>query len=99
MHGGIIRYNTHMNTNTQLKRPYFLWDYDLTDGDVRRILAGDNETERQWMMGRILTNARYEDVWKYLRVSDIVHEFPYLRMRREVKEAWRYAFTVWGYHV
>ena len=81
------------------KRPYFLWDYDLTDQQVREILAGDNKTERRWMMARILTNARYEDVWSYIRLSDLAREYPYLRMRREVKEAWSHALTVWGYHV
>lgn len=81
------------------KRPYFLWDYDLTEEQVREILRGENKTERQWMMARILTSARYEDVWSYIQLSDLVHEFPNLRMRREVKEAWSHALTVWGYHV
>lgn len=35
------------------KRPYFLWDYDLSEDDVRRILTGDNETEKIWMLSRL----------------------------------------------
>ena len=81
------------------KRPYFLWDYDLTEEQVREILRGDNKTERQWMMARILTNALYEDVWSYIRLSDLDREFANLRMRPEVHEAWSHALTVWGYHV
>ena len=80
-------------------RPYFLWDYDLTDGDVRKILHGENEAEKIWMMSRILTSAQFEDVWRYLRLSDVVREFPRLKMRREMKEAWQFALTAWGYHV
>lgn len=80
-------------------RPYFLWDYDLNDADVRRILAGDNEMERQWMMGRILTSATFGDVWNYIHLKDLVAEFPHLRMRPQMKEAWRRALTIWGYHV
>jgi hypothetical protein len=40
------------------KRPYWLWDYDLTETDVRRILAGKNEVERRWLMARILESAK-----------------------------------------
>jgi len=76
-------------------RPYFLWDYDLTDKDVRRILRGSNETEKQWMMGRILASANYKDVWKYLSLKDIVSELPKLRMRPEIKRAWERAIYVW----
>lgn len=81
------------------KRPYFLWDYDLTDDDVRRILAGDNETEKIWMMSRILTHAHFNDVWKYVRVKDVADWFPKLRMHPRLKETWKTALTVWGYHV
>lgn len=28
------------------KRPYFLWDYDLTEDDVRRILRGGTEVDK-----------------------------------------------------
>ena len=81
------------------KRPYFLWDYDLTEADVRRILAADNETEKIWMMSRILDHAAYPDVWKYVRLRDIVSVFPKLRMRKESSEAWKLALITWGYHV
>lgn len=80
-------------------RPYFLWDYDLTDKQVREILHGDNETEKIWMMSRILTSARFEDVWKYLRLSEVVREFSNLKIRPEIKNIWKFALTTWGYHV
>ncbi len=82
-----------------MKTPYFLWDYDVTQAQVREVLSGKNEVERRWMMGRILTHARFEDVWDYLKPTDIVREFPYLRLRSQIKEAWKYALTTWGYHV
>lgn len=81
------------------KRPYFLWDYDLTEDDVRRILHGKNEVEKIWMMSRILSSATYNDVWKYLRLKEVVEWFPKLRMRKEMFHAWKHALTVWGYHV
>ncbi len=81
------------------KRPYWLWDYDLTEDQVREILAGKNETEKIWMTGRILSSAHFNDVWKFLRVKDILNIFPKLRVRPEVRDNWQQALTVWGYHV
>ena len=79
--------------------PYFLWDYDLSEKQVHDILRGKNEFERQWLMARILSHAHFLDVWKYLKVNDIVNEFSNLKMRIEIKEAWKRALNVWGYHV
>jgi hypothetical protein len=45
-------------TTQPAKRLYFLWDYDLGRDSVRRILRGDNETERLWMMARIIESAK-----------------------------------------
>ena len=67
-----------MNTDT---KPYFLWDYDLTENDVRRILRGDNEVERLWMMGRILASAHFRDVWNYLTVKEVVENFPKVKSK------------------
>lgn len=80
-------------------RPYFLWDYDLTEDDVRRILSGENQTDKRWLMARILASAHFDDVWKYLSVREIVNNFKDLRMRSQVKNAWHRALTVWGYYV
>ncbi len=79
--------------------PYFLWDYNITQDKVRAILRGNNETERLWLTGRILTHARFEDVWQYLNISDIVLAFPKLRLKPTIASAWRHALIVWGYSV
>jgi hypothetical protein len=39
---------------------------------VRGILAGNDEHERAHMIGHIVRNARFEDIWKYITVQDIV---------------------------
>ena len=78
---------------------YFLWDYNLNEDAVRAILRGNNTTERAWLVARIITHARYEDIWKYLSISDIIENFPRLRLKPEVAKAWKHALTVWGYHV
>lgn len=78
------------------KRPYFLWDYDLTEADVRRILRGANETEKLWMMGRILESATYEDVWKYTDLEEVKNLFPKLRLKKPIHDAWQNALYVWN---
>lgn len=81
------------------KIPYFLWDYDLTEDDVRRILHTGSQTDKLWLTGRILTSAHFDDVWKYLTIKDILAVFPKLRMRSDIKNNWLTAFHAWNYHV
>ncbi len=83
-----------MSTN---KRPYWLWDYDLTEQDVRRILHGKNETERRWLIGRILTSVSFPDIWDYLSLKDIVRIWPKLHLRPDIKRNWQGALREWGY--
>ena len=40
-------------------RPYFIWNADLTEDDVRRILAEGSDYSRVQMMSTILHYARY----------------------------------------
>lgn len=90
-----------MNTrnSSNVSRPYFLWDYDLTEADVRRIVSSDNETEKRWLMSRLLANARPEDVWRFTSVHEVARLLPMLKLRPGVREAWEHALAVWGYHV
>ncbi len=83
----------------QSKKLYFLWDYDYTEKDVIRLLKEGNEYTRRWLVGRILANAKFDDVWKYLTVKEVISIFPKLRMRDVIKQAWERAFKAWGYHV
>ena len=88
---------------TQRKRPYFIWNADLSEEDVRAILAGQRgDLEQIQMIAHIMQNARFEDIWKYVRVSDIVDNWPLVgRMLwpKESKELWAWALRVWGHNV
>ena len=77
-----------------MQTPYFLWDYDLTDTQIHAILKGENEVEKKWLVGRILAHANYEDIFKYLTVSDIVRIFSKLSLPPTVKNAWQRALRV-----
>jgi len=76
-------------------RPYFLWDYDLTEEEVQTLLRTGDETTRIWLASRILESARYADVWRYLSLTELRALFPYLKLKPPVREAWAYALHVW----
>ncbi len=78
------------------KRPYWLWDYDLTEDQVRGILSGKNETEKSWMMSRILESARYDDIWNYVTLAQVREMFPKLGLKPPIRRAWERALYVWS---
>ena len=79
--------------------PYFLWDYDLSENQIRKILHGNNEVEKLWLIARIITHAKFDDIWQYLTLEDIVRVFSKLRLPLKSKQNWQRALNVWGYHV
>lgn len=79
------------------KRVYFFWDYDLTEEDVREILAGDDEYRKAWVISRILNAARWDDIWNYVTLDDIRTYFDQLRFRTPYqRELWAHALEVWS---
>jgi hypothetical protein len=82
-----------------MKRPYFLWDYDLTEEKTRKILRQGTDSEKCWLMARILEHAHFNDVFQYLTLKNILAYFPRLKMRPVIREYWQRALLAWGYHV
>ncbi len=81
----------------EARRLYFLWDYDLTEEQVRAILRGNDEYEKAQLMVRILESARWSDIWHYLTLAQVRHYWPqlYRRMRPEIRDVWDWALQVW----
>lgn len=82
-----------------MPKPYFLWDYNLDDKDVKKILKQGDEHEKRWLVARILEHAHFRDVFKYLTLKDILVIFPKLRLRPVTQRYWRRALNAWGYDV
>jgi len=82
-------------TTQQRQRLYFFWDYDITEEDLRAILAGEDEFEKAWAISRLLEAARWEDIWKYIRLSEVRKWFPKLKLRPQTRKVWAYALTIW----
>lgn len=86
-----------MDERTACKRLYFFWDYDLSEEDVREILAGDDAHRKAWVISRILNAARWDDIWKYVTVKDIRTHFDQLQFRFPyLQELWAHALEVWS---
>ncbi len=79
-----------------MTRPYFLWDYNLSEKQVHGILKGEDKVKKQWIVTRILESASFDDVFKYLTLSEIRQLVPGLKMKKSVKRAWERALDAWS---
>lgn len=75
---------------------YFIWDYDLTDTDIRAILRGNDEEQKAWLTARLLESARYEDIWNYISLAELRDIFPKLQLKPQVRCAWEFALAMWA---
>ena len=81
------------------QRPYFFWDYEISDKEIQRILRDGTPSEKAWVISRILEYAKWDDIWHYLTLADIRHNFANLRFRRpQDRELWAYALDRWMRH-
>ncbi len=89
--------DTKASTDRAARRPYFIWDYDLTEDDVRAILRGDNEYEKIQMIVRILERCSWNDIWSYLNLAQVYRHWAQIRpkIRRELRPTWELAMEVW----
>jgi hypothetical protein len=69
-------------------RPYFLWDEDVSIGELQQTLAGSDSPRRDELLGKMLREARDIDVWQFVRPADVAGALE--RLRRPLGR--RYAF-------
>jgi uncharacterized protein (DUF433 family) len=73
-----------------------LWDYDLSEADVRAIMRAGDSPEKEWLAARILESAAYGDVWKYMSLAELQVLFPKLQLKPQVRAAWAFALQTWN---
>lgn len=77
-------------------RPYFLWDLDLTLDEFRRALADPDPTVRGWMAGKLLRQAKPDDVFRFLTVRQIRELWPHAeRHLGRSREFWDWLLREW----
>ena len=82
--------------NSMPGRPYFLWDVDVTDAELRdRLNDSDPYIRAQWQ-GCILREARYGDVWKYVTLDTVVRDWAYIqRHLGRRRKFWQFLLQGW----
>lgn len=79
-----------------LARPYFLWNEAITCAELRQKLAATDPDERALWIGRIMREARYQDVWKFVRLGDVLELLPRIdRHLGRTREFWRWLIQGW----
>lgn len=76
-----------------------MWDYSLTNGQIITLLKSGTEMEKKWLIGKIITHARFDDVWQYISPEELSKILPTLRIPEKQKKIWENALKVWGYIV
>jgi hypothetical protein len=77
-------------------RPYFLWDVDVTEAELReRLSAADPDVRAQWE-ACVMREARYDDVWRYLSLEQIERDWPQIVRHLGRRRAfWEFLLQGW----
>jgi hypothetical protein len=80
-------------------RPYFLWDEDVSIGELQQILAGPHGPRRDQLLGKMLREARDLDVWQFVRPIEVAGALERLRRRLGRRYAfWSFLIEGWRRH-
>jgi len=80
-------------------RPYFLWDEDVSVGELRQILAGPDGPRRDQLLAKMLREARDIDVWQFIRPAEVARVLERLRRRLGRRYAfWSFLIEGWRSH-
>ncbi len=78
-------------------RPYFLWDMEMTLGQFRDQLAGDDREVRAYLIGKLMRQAKPDDVFQFVTLAEIRADWPriepYLGKSREF---WTWLLGTWA---
>ena len=76
-------------------RPWFLWDYDLTEAQVHELLTHAPFEQRKWLLGRMLERLGPDEIVRYVSLDALNKALPHLRLEKKVKRHWEEAIAVW----
>jgi len=77
-------------------RPYFLWDCDLTIEEFRARLEDPDPEVRAYLVGKLMRQAKPDDVFLFVRPGEIRKLWPrLLRYLGRSREFWTWLFDTW----
>lgn len=56
-------------------QPYFIWDVPITVRELRERLRHPEPRERALWMARVMREARYDDVWRFLTLRGVLDHY------------------------
>ncbi len=78
-------------------RPYFLWDDDMTADELRARLADPDPEVRAYFLGKLMRQAKPDDVFTFASLHEIVEQFPTVeRYLGKSREFWTWLLERWG---
>jgi hypothetical protein len=80
-------------------RPYFLWDEDVSIGELHHALAAPDGPRRDLLLAKMLRDARDIDVWEFVRPTEVARVLERLQRRLGRRYAfWRFLIDGWRSH-
>ena len=78
-------------------RPYFLWDEDMTSDELRARLVDPEPEVRAYFLGKLMRQAKPDDVFEFVSLRAIVEQFPAVeRYLGKTREFWTWLIGHWG---
>ena len=77
------------------KRPWFLWDYDITEEQAQEILSHAPFEQRKWLLARMLERLKPQELLHYVSLEVIEQALPHLRLDEKLKRHWKEAIELW----
>lgn len=62
----------HQELDRGDSQPYFIWDVPVTVDQLRAKLRHGKEDEKIVWMARILREARFDDVWRFVSIDEVL---------------------------
>ena len=76
--------------------PYFLWDCDVTLDEFRRLLADPDPEVRAYSLGKLMRQAKPDDVFQFATVGQIRDQWPLLeRYLGQTRPFWTWLLEMW----
>lgn len=67
---------------------YFFPSDEVTEAELKEILAGDDPAKKAWAVSHLLRFAQWEDIWAYVTRDEVREIFPELEMPEKLTAAW-----------
>lgn len=67
---------------------YFFPDEEISELELREILAGDDADRRAWAISHLLRYAQWEDIWTYVDRDEVREIFAALDLPENLRAAW-----------